>query len=442
MNPAELIRKKRDGGSFTREEIRALISSYTRNILPEYQMSALLMAIYFKGLSVEETSWLTDEILHSGECIDLSGIGGIKVDVHSTGGVGDKVPLVAASMAASCGVPVPMIGSRGLSHTGGILDKLESIPGFRTQLSVDEFAAQLRDIGIVIAGASSSIIPADRRLYALLDVTATIDSIPLIASSILSKKLAEGIDALVFDVKTGHGAFMPTYERAAELAQTLVNTSVLAGKKAVGYLTEMNQPLGRSVGNWLEVTEAVECLKAAGPADVMDLAYRLGSTMLLLGGKAGSEEEGRAMCQDSIASGAGYNTFCKMVERQGGDLSYVREPSRYRLASLSVDIKCGAEGFIAKIDAFEAGMVALELGAGRLKITDTITPGAGIVFHRKAGDAVAIGDSICTLYTDKEDILSIQKARLARAIAVSDQRPHHVPTVRAMVDGAGVHPLV
>ncbi len=441
MNPGELIRKKRDGGNFTRDEIHFLIDTFVRNELPDYQMTALLMAIFFRGLSVEETVWLTDEMIHSGTVIDLSEIPGIKVDKHSTGGVGDKVSLILAPLVAACGVPVPMLSGRGLSHTGGTLDKLESIPGFRTNLSVNEYHEIIRDIGLVMAGPTTTIVPADKRMYALRDVTATIESIPLIAASIISKKLAEGIDALVFDIKTGRGAFMSSYERAAELAQTLVNTATYAGKRTIGYITEMNQPLGRTVGNWLEVVETIQCLKGEEVPDLMTVTYQLAGTMLVLGGKAQSVEEGRALCQKAIASGEAYKKFLRMVEKQGGDVSFIEEPEKYPIALYSVDIKSGMTGFIAKIDALETGLTAVELGAGRMKVDDDIDPKAGIVFHRKVGDTVDIGDSVCTLYTDRADILVRAKSRLARAIAFSSQRPPQIPIVRAMVDSAGVHPL-
>ncbi|MGD0337470.1 MAG: thymidine phosphorylase [Bacteroidota bacterium] len=442
MNPGELIRKKRDGGNFTRDEIHFIIDAFVRNELPDYQMTPLLMAIYFQGLSVEETAWLTDEMIHSGAVIDLSDIPGIKVDKHSTGGVGDKVSLILAPIVAACGIPVPMLSGRGLSHTGGTLDKLESIPGLRTNLSVEEYRETIRDIGLVMAGPTSVIVPADKRMYSLRDVTATIDSIPLIAASIISKKLAEGIDAIVFDIKTGRGAFMSSYERAAELAQTLVNTATYAGKQTIGYITEMNQPLGRTVGNWLEVVEAIQCLRGEEVPDLMAVTYQLAGTMLMLGGKARSIEEGRELCQKAIVSGEAFKKFLRMVEKQGGDITFIEEPEKYPIASYSVDIKSGMTGFIAKIDALETGFTAVELGAGRMKVDDEIDPKAGIVFHRKVGDAVDIGDSVCTLYTDRSDILPRTKSRLARAIVFSSQRPPQVPMIRAMVDTAGVHPLV
>jgi pyrimidine-nucleoside phosphorylase len=441
MNTAELIRKKRDGGIFTRDEIHFFIDSFVRDKLPDYQMSALLMAIYFRGLSVEETVALTDEMLHSGIVIDLSEIPGIKVDKHSTGGVGDKVSLILAPVVAACGLSVPMLSGRGLGHTGGTLDKLESIPGFRTNLSVEEYREIIRSIGLVIAGPTLSIVPADKRMYALRDVTATIDSIPLIAASIISKKLAEGIDALVFDVKTGRGAFMSTYERAAELAQTLVNTAAVAGKRTIGYITEMNQPLGRMVGNWLEVVEAVQCLKGEDVPDLMSVTYQLAGTMVMLGGKAQSVEEGRALCQKAIVSGEAYKRFLKMVEKQGGDISVIENPEKYPVALYNVDIKSGVNGFIAKIDALETGLTAVGLGSGRMHVEDVIDPKAGIIFHQKVGDPVLIGDSICTLYTDNPERLGKAKTRLANAIAFSAQHPSQVPMIRAMVDSAGVHPL-
>jgi pyrimidine-nucleoside phosphorylase len=438
MNPAELIKKKRDGGALSREELEALIGGYVRGEVPEYQMAAFLMATYFRGMTPEEAGIFTDLMLRSGETIDLSSIPGRKVDKHSTGGVGDKVSLILAPVVASCGIPVPMISGRGLSHTGGTLDKLEAIPGFQTHLSTEVYREVLADVGAVLAGPTESLAPADRKMYALRDVTATVECIPLIGGSIMSKKLAEGIDALVLDVKTGDGAFMQTEGEAIELARTLVGLGTHYGKKTVAFVTAMDQPLGYAVGNWLEVVESIECLRGKNVRDLMEVTLVLAGTMVWLGGKARSIEEGMKLCQSAIWSGAAYEKFLAMVNRQGGDVRFVREPGLYPGAAVQLEVKSPADGFVSGIAARELGMLAIELGAGRKRIEDKVDPKAGIVLKKKLGDRVTRGEPLARLYTD--DGVAGEKVRQAfRDCFLLSPQPVEVrPRVRLVIDDAGV----
>ncbi|HEX9614792.1 MAG TPA: thymidine phosphorylase, partial [Bacteroidota bacterium] len=354
INPTELIRKKRGGESLSEDQLRYLIEGYVDGQIPDYQMSAFLMACYFRGMSPEETLFLTHLMLHSGKIVDLSDIPGIKVDKHSTGGVGDKVSLILAPIVASQGVPVPMISGRGLGHTGGTLDKLESIPGFRTNFPIPEYKRILASTGIVMIGQTAEIAPADRKLYALRDVTATVECIPLIAGSILSKKLAEGIDALVLDVKTGRGAFMPTYEDSLQLARILVMLGTKFGKKTTGFVTAMDQPLGVAVGNWLEVVESVECLRGSSgmeqSGDLMELTHTLAGAMLLAGGKADSLQRGVDLSRKAVADGSAYEKFLELVRVQGGDTGSIENLETFPLSRFSLQVKADSDGFLSAID--------------------------------------------------------------------------------------------
>lgn len=440
MNPVELIRKKRNGGVLAPDEMKFLVNDYVRGTIPDYQMAAFLMAVYFKGMSFEETIAWTDIMLHSGAVVDLKDIAGIKVDKHSTGGVGDKVSLILAPMVAACGVPVPMISGRGLGHTGGTLDKLESIPGFRTNLSLDEYRSVIADVGAVMIGQTADIAPADRKMYALRDVTATIECIPLIASSIMSKKLAEGIDALVLDVKTGRGAFMQSEEQAIELAKTLVAIGEHFGKQTVAFITDMNQPLGYAVGNWLEVVESIECLKGKEIDDLMNLTYALGGMMVVLGGKAASLEEGMEICRRAIQSGSAYGKFLEMVRRQGGDVSVIEHPDRYPRSKYTRDVKSTVSGDLDEIDPLEVGFVSIMLGAGRTKLDDTIDHKAGILFKKKVGDNISRGETLATVYTDDKTLLDAAVHRLERALVVATEPSISQPLIKKRVDAHGVHP--
>jgi pyrimidine-nucleoside phosphorylase len=443
MNIVELIRKKRDGAALTEEEFRFLISGYVEGVVPDYQMSAFLMACYFRGLSNLETLTLTRLMMHSGAVIDLSDIPGVKVDKHSTGGVGDKVSLILAPIVASCGVPVPMISGRGLGHTGGTLDKLESIPGFRTNLSLAEYRSVIKDIGVVMIGQTNEITPADKKMYALRDVTATVESIPLIASSIMSKKLAEGIDALVLDVKTGRGAFMPTYEKSVELAQTLVSIGTHFQKQTIAFITDMNEPLGSTIGNWLEVVESVECLRGTRgtddlSSDLMELTHTLAGAMLMLGKKAETIAEGIALSKQSISSGRAYEKFLQLVSRQGGDRFAIENLEQYPLPNHSLEVKTLREGYIASIDALELGLTAIMLGAGREKLDDSIDHKAGIILKKKSGDRVEIGDTLAVLMTDRSDVLESARKRILNSYTISPRPPERRKLILSLVDTAGV----
>jgi len=443
MNPVELIRKKRDGFSLNEEELKFMISGYVAGRLPDYEMAAFLMACYFRGMDEGETLTFTKLMLHSGDLVDLSDIPGTKVDKHSTGGVGDKVSLILAPMVAACGVPVPMISGRGLGHTGGTLDKLESIPGFRTDLSIVEYKNVIRRLGLVMIGATKEIAPADRKMYALRDVTSTVECIPLIAGSIMSKKLAEGIDALVLDVKTGRGAFMQTRQHSLELAKTLVGIGNGFGKETVAFITDMNQPLGVAIGNWVEVVESVECLKGTRgkldlSSDLMELTFVLAGAMVFFGKKTASIQEGIALCKQTIEDGSAFRKFLEIVEVQGGDVSFIENLEKYPLSRFSLEVKSFDRGFIGEIDALELGMASITLGAGRQKINDAIDPKAGIILRKKVGDSVDAGETMAVLYTDLEEILSQTRDRVSRAFKILQTKRPRQPLILDIVDKNGV----
>lgn len=434
MNPSEIIRKKRNGEKLSREELQFLVSGYLRSSIPDYQMSAFLMAVYFRGMDFEETTQLTEIMLNSGTVVDLSLIPGIKVDKHSTGGVGDKISLILAPLVAACGVPVPMISGRGLGHTGGTLDKLESIPGFRTNLSLDEYRRAISEVGVVMIGQTHELVPADRLLYALRDVTATIDSIPLIAASIMSKKLAEGTDALVLDVKSGRGAFMERYDDALELAKTLVMIGHKFGKKTIGFITNMDQPLGYAIGNWAEVVEAVECLRGSNVGDLVELTTTLAGAMLFLGGKASSIEDGIEESREVLASGRAYQKFLDLVIHQGGDPKYIENPEQYPYPKYSAEVLCTSDGYIEKIDARQIGLASLELGAGRKKIDDKVDPNASVILKKKVGDPVQRGDCIAKLFADHREGIGEAKRLVEKAICVNLSKPEPQPLVLDLVE--------
>jgi pyrimidine-nucleoside phosphorylase len=438
MNPVELIRKKREGAALTREELEELISRYVTGEVPDYQMSAFLMAVYFRGMNVEETAALTEVMLHSGDVADLSSVPGIKVDKHSTGGVGDKVSLILAPMVAACGVPVPMISGRGLGHTGGTLDKLESIPGFNTNFSISDFRKIIAETGLVLIGQTKEIAPADKRMYALRDVTATVESIPLIAGSIMSKKLAEGVDALVLDVKTGNGAFMQTYDDSLALARALVGIGNKMGKKTVGFITDMSQPLGYMIGNWFEVVESVECLRGKNVPDLMEVTYVLGGAMLWLGGKANSIEDGMKQCKSAIYSGKAYEKFCQIVTRQGGDVSFIEQPGKYRTAAHGIDVRSRAAGYVVGFDTMKIGFLGIELGAGRKKVDDVIDPAAGILLRKKIGDRVEAGEMIASIHTNNAGIVQHARTEIAAAIRIAETAAGSPQLVRTYLDNEGV----
>ena len=400
-NIVSLIRKKRDGKVLSQDEIRFLIDSYTADEIPDYQISSFLMAAFLNGLNDEESAALTESMLHSGIVVDLSHVPGKKVDKHSTGGVGDKLSLILAPIVASAGVPVPMISGRGLGHTGGTLDKLESIPGFYVDVDLARYKEILEKQNLVLVGQTEEIAPADKRLYALRDVTATVESIPLIAGSIMSKKLAEGIDALVLDVKYGSGAFMKTEEDATKLAQALVGIGEQFEKETIAYLTNMKQPLGYKIGNWFEVEESVDALKGVGPDDIMELSHLLSGTMIYLGGKADSVEKGIEVSKQQVENGEAYQKWLDIVEEQGGDTSFIENTAKYPIAKFEFELKSSRDGYVTAMDAFEIGTASVELGAGRKIKEDDVDPQAGIVLKKKVGDKITKGETILVAYTNK-----------------------------------------
>lgn len=437
----ELIRKKRDGGSLTETELSSLIDGYVRGDIPDYQMAAFLMATYFRGMTESETLTFTQLMLHSGSTVDLSSIPGVKVDKHSTGGVGDKISLLLAPIVASCGVPVPMISGRGLGHTGGTLDKLESIPGFKTSLTIEEYRGVIADVGAVMIGQTNEIAPADKKMYALRDVTSTVECIPLIAGSIMSKKLAEGIDALVLDVKTGRGAFMQSYDRSLELAAALVKIGNSFGKETMAFITDMDQPLGSAIGNWTEVVESVECLRGKPVADIMELTLVLSGAMLLLGKRAGNLADAIRTCREAVESGRAYAKFKEIVRRQGGDVQFLDHPDRYPSPKHRIAVTAERSGFVTGIDALELGLVSIALGAGRGKVDDRVDPKAGILLKRKAGDHVGGGEAIAEILTDRTEALPDAAARVRAAFSIGDERPALRPLIHTVVDRSGVHPF-
>jgi pyrimidine-nucleoside phosphorylase len=420
MNFVELIERKRDGGALSADEIGWLIKEYTEERAPDYQMAALLMAVYLEGLDGEELATWTEAMLRSGEVLDFSHIDAPKVDKHSTGGVGDKVSIPLAPIAAACGLAVPMISGRGLGHTGGTLDKLESIPGFRTRLDPAEFGAQLARHGLVLAGQSGSIAPADGKIYALRDATGTVPSIPLIASSIMSKKLAEGIDALVLDVKVGRGAFMKDTERARDLAETMIGIGRANRTAVTAFLTDMTQPLGREVGNASEIRESVEVLKGGGPPDLVEIVLTLGSEMLRLGGIEGDDASARSRLRGTIDSGAAFEKMMAIVEAQGGDAGVLEDPSRLALAKGEHVIEADRGGVVTRCDARDIGVAAMRLGAGRAKKEDDVDPGAGITVETKVGDEVTAGDPLLRLHWNEERRLTQALALAGTAVVVGD----------------------
>ncbi len=419
MNAVEIISKKRDGKNLSTDEIMFVIDHYTKGRIPDYQISALLMAIYLNGMSEKETADLTNAMLYSGEIIDLSEIDGIKVDKHSTGGVGDKTSLIIAPITAAAGVKVPMISGRGLGHTGGTLDKLETIPGFNTKLNTDEFKEVLKKCGVVIIGQTKKIAPADKKMYALRDVTGTVPTLPLITSSIMSKKLAEGIDGLVLDVKTGSGAFMQKLEDSEKLAMSLTNTAKSFKKKVIAFITDMNQPLGKYIGNWIEVYECIEIMKGNIENDLLELSLHLAGAMIHLGGKANSIEEGIEKSKKLISNGQALDKFIEMVETQGGDSTYLKDTEKYDKAKYSQKVTAHQTGVIEAINTFELGMAAVELGAGRRVIEDKIDPTAGIIFEVKIGDEVNKGDTIAEIFAADSSKVNAAGSKIRDAITIS-----------------------
>jgi pyrimidine-nucleoside phosphorylase len=419
----DIIRKKRDGAELSRPEIEFLVRGYTAGQIPDYQASAWLMAALLKGLTRAETAALTDAMLHSGEMLDFSDLPAAKIDKHSTGGVGDKTSLVLAPLVAAAGLYVPMISGRGLGHTGGTLDKLEAIPGFNVKVSLKRFREILRTCGCAMIGQTAEIAPADRLFYSLRDVTGTVESPFLICASIMSKKLAEGIDGLVLDVKTGSGAFMKTDEDAAFLAELMVETGERMGKKVVALLTDMDQPLGRKVGNALEVDEVIDVLLGGGPADLRELCLELAAWMIHLGVQAGTIGDARKLAEEMIRSGQAMKKFHELVKLQGGDVGAIDDPSKLPRARFSMEVTSPSSGFVAAIQCEDVGTACVVLGGGREKKEDSVDPAVGIVLHKKVGDSVEFGESLCTLHYNSDARAARAKALMERSYRIGDSVP-------------------
>ena len=434
MRAVDIIQKKRDGGELGREEIAFFIDAYTRGAVPDYQASAFAMAVFFQGMTSAETVALTESMMRTGEVLDLSDLPGPRVDKHSTGGVGDKTSLILAPLAAAAGAYVPMISGRGLGHTGGTLDKLESIPGFRVGLSLKEFRETLRKCGLGLIGQTPEIAPADRKLYALRDVTATVESLPLIAASIMSKKMAEGIDALILDVKTGDGAFMKAFDDSKALAEAMVRIGRGMGKNVSALITDMEQPLGRTVGNALEVKESIETLQGRGPKDLESLSLELAAWMLHLAGIAAGLDAARTRVRDALASGAGLRKFQEVIGLQGGDPGVGEDTSRLPRARETVELRAEAEGRVAGIKCRAVGHAAMLLGAGRETVDSRIDPAVGILLHKKVGDPVREGEGLMTLHVNERGRLDEATRLLREAVRVAREAPPATPLVRLVLD--------
>lgn len=419
MRMVDIIDKKRNGGELTKEEIQTFVDGVVSGEIPDYQTSAFLMATYFKDMTDAERSELTMAMMKSGDHLDLSRIDGIKVDKHSTGGVGDKTSIPLAPIVAALGIPVPMISGRGLGHTGGTLDKLEAIPGYQVEISEADFIKQVQNEGLAIVGATGNIAPADKKIYALRDVTDTVDSIPLIASSIMSKKIASGTDALVIDVKTGSGAFMKTLDDSRELAKALVGIGKGVGMNCMAIISDMNQPLGNAIGNALEIKESIDLLKGEAPADITDLVLTLGSYMVVMSGKTDSMAEARKMCEGTITDGSALKKFGDMVAAQGGDRSVVDHPEIMPQATYKIPLPAKTAGVVSRVEADEMGVASMLLGGGRQKADDKLDYAVGIMMSKKVGDKVAAGDSLLTIYSDRKNVDDIKDLLYAN-IEISD----------------------
>lgn len=439
MRAVDIIQKKRDGEELTREEIRYLIGGYVKGEIPDYQLSAWTMAVYFRGMTARETADLTVAMAESGDQIDLSQIHGIKVDKHSTGGVGDTTTLVLAPLVAAAGVPVAKMSGRGLGHTGGTIDKLESIAGFTVELEQERFVQQVNEIGVSVISQSGNITPADKMLYGLRDVTATVESIPLIASSIMSKKIAAGADAIVLDVKTGSGAFMKTPQASIELAKAMVEIGTEVGRETVAVISSMDQPLGYAIGNTLEVAEAAQTLAGRGPADLTELSLTLGAHMLTLGGRAADAKEARRMLEELIRNGQALEKFRQFVAEQGGDPSFVEDHSRLPAADLVVEVRAERAGYISAMDAEALGRAAMKLGAGRETKDSQIDLSAGIMLRGKVGDRLEAGDVLAVLHTNRsQETANVIAAEVLASIDISDSAPADEPLIHAIVTKSGV----
>ncbi len=433
MRMYDIILKKRNGGELTGEEIDFFVEGYTKGEIPDYQASALMMAVYFRKMTEGETLALTMAMAHSGDMLDLSGIRGVKVDKHSTGGVGDKTSIALAPMVAVCGIPVAKMSGRGLGHTGGTIDKLESFPGFSTGLSKSQFIENVNRIGIAIMGQTADLAPADKKLYALRDVTATVDNMSLIASSIMSKKLAAGADAIVLDVKTGSGAFMKAEDDARALAEEMVKIGKNAGRRTIAVISDMDQPLGFAVGNALEVREAIDTLNGRGPEDFTKLCMTLGSQMLLAGGRAGSVEEAEGLLKEAVKDGSALSRLADFVEAQGGDSSVVYHPEKLPRASVVLPVAAPVSGFVSRIACDEVGVCSLILGGGRETKESVIDLSVGLVLQKKTGDYVRAGEPLAFLHANDEGKAREAEKRFLAACSIADAAPEKTPFIKAVI---------
>jgi len=434
MRAYDLILKKREGSTLTYQEIEYFIHGYAKDQIPDYQVAAWLMAVYFQGMTKQETADLTMAMVRSGETIDLGEIEGVKVDKHSTGGVGDTTTLVLAPLVAAAGVPVAKMSGRGLGHTGGTLDKLESIPGLRINLTREEFINNVRRIGLAVMGQTANLVPADGKTYALRDVTATVDSIPLIASSIMSKKIAAGADAIVLDVKTGRGAFMKTLEESIELAKAMVEIGEKVGKKTIALVTDMDQPLGLAVGNALEVQEAIAVLKGKGPSDLRELCLELGASMVYLARKSDTIGEAREKLLTLLEKGQALEKFAQMIEAQGGDPRVLEDEGMLPQAAIQEAVLAPKSGYISQLEAEKVGLAAMALGAGREKKEDRIDPAAGVLLQKKIGEWIEKDEALATLHTNEHSRIAVGKATLLSAYTISSQPVENTPLVYRTIE--------
>jgi pyrimidine-nucleoside phosphorylase len=423
MLPVEIIKYKRDKKSLTKEQIKFFIEGYLSGKVTDYQMSAFLMAVFLNGMSEEETFDLTEIMLNSGKVVDLSYINKVKVDKHSTGGVGDKTSLILAPLVASCDIAVPMISGRSLGHTGGTLDKLESIPGFNVNYSIDDYKRIIEKAGVVMIGQNSDFAPADKKIYSLRDVTGTVDNLSLITASIMSKKLAEGTDAIVFDIKIGSGANLQNTEESRELTKYLITVSKKFGKKAIAILTDMNEPLGYKIGNWLEVEECLEVMNGKIINDLNKVNNVLSGAMIYLGDKAGSIEEGEKIAEQKLMDESTYKKFLEIVKEQKGDVDYIKDWKNYKRAKFSKKIISEKDGYVSEMNAFKFGLASIELGCGRKKIDDKIDYLAGIILNKKCGDKVKTGEVICELWAEDEEKIERAEKHINEGVIVSDKKP-------------------
>ncbi len=432
MRMVDLIEKKRNGEPLSKAEINFIVNGYVRGDIPDYQMSAWAMAIYFQGMSLDETAELTLAMAQSGDQLDLSAVGGRFVDKHSTGGVGDKTTLLLGPMVASCGVPIAKMSGRGLGHTGGTIDKLSAVPGFRTELSQEEFLAQVKKIGLSIIAQTGNLVPADKLLYALRDVTATVSSIPLIASSVMSKKIAAGAQGIVLDVKYGSGAFMKTVEEARVLARTMVDIGNALGRQTIAVLSNMNQPLGRAIGNSLEILEAADALQDKGPEDLMAVSLELGAWMLVAGEAVSNVEAGKEVLRQSVKSGAAWDKFLSFIAEQGGDVQAVID-RRLKVSEWNIPILAPETGYVQPFDAHKIGILAMTLGAGRVTKESSIDLGAGVFLTRKAGEWVQTGEPILQIYGSNKEMLAEGQKFAQNLVAVGSKPPEQLPLIEEVI---------